>query len=122
MLHGDAHRRWAKIRRHASQNFVKYCTQCINISASVKLFAHGLFWAHVGGCAQHQRITDGRSSAAFRHLDNTEVREKRLAMRIEQNIAGFKIAMDDATAVGFIQGRCHACHYAGCVAQTETLV
>jgi hypothetical protein len=86
---------------------VKHCTKPIDIrnAADSRVVSYCLLWRHVTGRAQNfERACNG----AF-CLDQScqpEIREVRFAFCIEQNVARFDVAMENAVLVSVMNRVC----------------
>ena len=106
MLHNFAQQRRHRRRgegRLASQHFVKHGSQAINVRGHghIARFASGLLGRHIGRSAQH-RLRQRQAGIGFENLGQSEVGQIRFARLIEQNIARFEVAVEDAALVGMV--------------------
>ena len=93
--------------RLAGQHLVQHRAQRVDVGAAVEpALAGGLLRAHVRGRADdHAGLGEPLGVArAFQHLADAEVRHQHLAVGGEEHVLRLDVAMDDAVAVGVVQG------------------
>ncbi len=107
VLHHHAIRRVGRIRQLAAEHFKDDHAQRVQVAASVNIgLAAHLFRTHVGGCAD-ERTGLRQRHAGLRQLDDAEVRDHRVAVLVEEDIARLQVAVDDALGVRGVEAARH---------------
>ena len=89
-------------RAVAGEQLVEHRAEAENIRARIGGLALGLFGSHVGGRAHDRHGLGGFGIAAdFRQ---TEIEQLPRSFGGEQDVGGLQIAMQNASAVGFLEG------------------
>ena len=108
-LHERVEWRFRAERRPAGQQLVEQRPQAVDVAGRPQLLglAGGLLGRHVAG-----RAEDGPGARLGRNrrsvLGQAEVGDVRLVVRLEQDVGGLEVAVQDAVAVGVVDAPGHA--------------
>jgi hypothetical protein len=103
VFHGDAHGGVGGEGDDASPHAEEEDSEGVYVAAPVYVgVAAGEFGAHVGGGAEDGAA--GEFGGAAGEFDNAEVGEVGVVVGVEEDVAGFDVAVDDAFAVGGVEG------------------
>src|SRR5579885_963692 len=120
MFERDGHRRFGEKRELTGEHLIENDAKRIDIAAIV---AHAvrLFGGHIFGRADHCARA-GQHLCALHGLGQAEIDQVRVAVRAQEDIRGFDIAMNDAVIVGVLQRRSDLAEEAGSLFESELLV
>ena len=109
----DLHHRFQGSRclkgRSPGQSFIQDRTQRVNVAASVRFLAPSLFRRHVGWRAND--IAGGVDGFDIESSGKPEVADAHL-IAVQQNIAGFDVAMNDSGLMSMFNGGSGLTHHA----------
>jgi hypothetical protein len=87
----------------AGQHFKDDDPQGVDIAAAVHFISLGLFRTHVSRGADDSAAGDGSGALGLGDFGNAEIGNIGFADMVEEDVARFQVAMDDAFCMGFIE-------------------